>query len=80
MTFDPQSPGHCPTNLEELPLVLTVTEAARVLRIGRTSAYKLVQQHRASAGADGLPSLRLGGRVMIRKVDLVALIDHPRAS
>ena len=61
-------------SLEELPIVLTVTEAAAILRISRTSAYKLTQDWRATAGQSGLPSIRLGGRVMVRRVDLIALV------
>jgi hypothetical protein len=46
--------------LEELPDFLTVEEAARVLRIGRTSAYLLAQQWRHTGGRSGLPVQRLG--------------------
>jgi hypothetical protein len=46
--------------LSELPEFLTVEEAARVLRIGRTSAYLLAQQWRHTGGRSGLPVQRLG--------------------
>jgi len=46
--------------LEELPEFLTVEEAAAVLRIGRTSAYRLFQQWRLTGGEKGLPVVRLG--------------------
>lgn len=39
-------------------LVLSVTEAAEVLGISRTLAYELV-------GRQELPSMRLGGRIVI---------------
>lgn len=41
-------------SLTELPLMLTVAEAAEVLRISRTTAYKLVEMHRTSGGRSGL--------------------------
>jgi hypothetical protein len=37
--------------LDELPEVLTVEEAAAVLRIGRGAAYELARQWRESGGA-----------------------------
>ena len=46
--------------LEELPEFLTVEEAARVLRISRTSAYLLAQRWRHTRGQSGLPVQRLG--------------------
>lgn len=36
--------------LDGLPLMLTVDEAAAVLGISRTTAYKLVELHRTTAG------------------------------
>lgn len=61
-------------DLSDLPLMLTVPEAAQVLRISRTTAYRLVQEHQASGGASGLPHVRLGSRVMVRRVDLAAIV------
>ncbi|HEX2041035.1 MAG TPA: helix-turn-helix domain-containing protein [Acidimicrobiales bacterium] len=44
----------------EVPDFLTVEEAARVLRIGRTTAYQ--QAHRwLDTGGEGLPVLKVGG-------------------
>lgn len=42
------------------PRFLTVEEAAGVLRIGRTSAYALVQRWLATSGREGIPVVRLG--------------------
>jgi excisionase family DNA binding protein len=53
--------------------MLTVAEAASVLRISRTTAYKLVEMHRTTGGRSGLPHVRLGGRVLVRRVDLAAI-------
>ena len=59
--------------LDGLPLMLTVGEAAEVLRISRTTAYKLVELHRSTGGRTGLPHVRLGSRVLVRRVDLSAI-------
>src|SRR5918996_659374 len=42
------------------PDFLTVEEAARVLRIGRTSAYQLAQRWCSTDGREGLPVVRVG--------------------
>ena len=47
-------------SFEELPEVLTVEEAAAVLRIGRTAAYELCRQWRTSGGRQGLPVVAFG--------------------
>ncbi|MDP9355899.1 MAG: helix-turn-helix domain-containing protein [Chloroflexota bacterium] len=52
----------------ESRLVLTVPEAARVLGIGRNSAYAAVLRGE-------LPSLRLGRRVLIPRAALEHLVD-----
>ena len=67
-------PTVAPTSLTGLPLMLTVGEAAAVLRISRASAYKLAHEWRASRGVTGLPTVRLGGRVMVRRVDLAEIV------
>ncbi len=59
--------------VEELPLLLTVDEAAEVLRIGRNGAYAAV--------ANGcLPSVRIGRTIRIPRDALEVLIRaNPRA-
>jgi len=60
--------------------MLTVAEAAEVLRISRTSAYKLAEEWRVTRGVSGLPTIKLGGRVLVRRVDLAVIVgvDPPR--
>lgn len=54
--------------LDDLPLMLTVDEAARVLRMGRNSAYAAV--------ADGsIPSVRFGRVIRVPRQALAALCD-----
>jgi len=54
--------------------MLTVAEAAEVLRISRTSAYKLAEEWRVTRGTSGLPTIKLGGRVLVRRVDLAVIV------
>ena len=60
--------------LDGLPLMLTVGEAAEVLRISRSSAYKLAEEWRVTRGGSGLPTVRLGGRLLVRRVDLAVIV------
>lgn len=69
-----------PSTLDGLPLVLTISEAAVVLRVSRTTAYKLAEEWRASGGRSGLPVIRLGRRLVVRRVDLAALIEGPASA
>ena len=45
---------------DALPIMLTIDEAARVLRIGRSKAYEMAATYTSSAGKHGLPCVRLG--------------------
>jgi hypothetical protein len=62
------------TSLNQLPLMLTVPEAATVLRVSRSSAYKLAQEWEATGGQRGLPVVRFGSRLFVRRVDLAAIV------
>ncbi len=42
------------------PVVYTVQEAARILRIGRSLAYTLARRYLETPGNDGLPVLLVG--------------------
>lgn len=48
--------------LRDLPEVLTVEEAAGVLRIGRRMAYEQAQLWRETGGREGLPVIVIGCR------------------
>jgi excisionase family DNA binding protein len=61
--------------LEELPEVLTVEEAAAVLRIGRGAAYALARQYLATDGREGLPVVRLGRSLRVPRAKLLGLLQ-----
>lgn len=58
---------------EAEPLYVSVTEAARLLGISRTLAYEQAHLGIESEGAEGLPAVRLGRRLLVRRAGLVAL-------
>lgn len=51
-------------------LTVTVTEAAEILGVSRTSAYELVR-------AGTLPSVRLGRRIVVTRRTLEGLLGAP---
>jgi excisionase family DNA binding protein len=50
------------TPTDVAPDTLTIEEVARVLRIGRSTAYKLVHEYDDTDGASGLPAKWVGGQ------------------
>ena len=70
-----RSPGKAPltaAQLRALPPLLDLMTAARVLGLGRTTAYEL-----ARAGLWPTPLLRIGRRFKVPTAPLLALIDLP---
>ena len=61
----------------EPPDLLTVEEAARLLRIGRTNAYELVRRWLATGGAEGVPALRVGHLLRVPRHGLEELVGGP---
>ena len=51
-----------------VPDLLTVMEAAGVLRVGRTTAYDQVGKYFDTDGADGMPCIRVGGQLRVPRV------------
>ena len=49
--------------------LLTIPEAARFLRIGRSAAYDLARRFEATGGNEGIPCVRVGGRLLRVPVD-----------
>jgi hypothetical protein len=54
--------------------LLTVEEAAKVLRVGRSLAYQLTGEYLASGGTSGLPCIRLGSCLRVPRWALVELV------
>lgn len=67
------------TELTE-PEVLTIEEAAAILRIGRNSAYALARQWRTTGGREGLPCIELGRTLRVPRSALDQLLAPPSAS
>lgn len=63
------------TAVADLPEVLTIDEAARVLRIGRNNAYALAREWLATGGARGLPVVKLGRSLRVPRAALQRLLD-----
>ena len=59
----------------EVPEVLTVEEAARLLRISRGLAYQLARRFVDSGGQEGLPVLRLGRRLLVPRSQIERLLS-----
>ena len=53
--------------------VLTVEEAASVLRIGRSLAYQMAREYDTTGGLSGLPVVRLGGCLRVPRWALLEL-------
>lgn len=57
-----------PTDLDQLPALISVPQAAKILGLKRSSAYRY-------AAAGDLPVKRLGGRVYVITAKIRPLID-----
>ncbi len=63
--------------MDELPEVLTVEEAAAVLRIGRGTAYELTRRFRETNGRVGLPVVAFGRCLRVPRAALLRLLEEP---
>ena len=57
-----------------MPVLLTVEEAGALLRIGRTKAYAMAKQWRATGGEAGLPVIDLGHVLRVPRRALEELV------
>lgn len=68
-TRNPESPAP--------PDFLTLEEAARIARIGRTTAYDIAREYEATAGASGLPVVRFGKQLRVPRYRLEEWLGGP---
>jgi len=59
------------------PDFLTVEEAAEVLRLGRTAAYKEARKYEASHGAAGIPVERFGKQFRVPRCKIEERLGGP---
>ena len=59
--------------------LLTIPEAAKFLRIGRSAAYELARRFEATGGAEGLPCVRIGDRLLRVPIDALREMVAVRA-
>ena len=59
------------------PDFLTLEEAARIARIGRTTAYDIAREYEATAGASGLPVVRFGKQLRVPRYRLEEWLGGP---
>jgi excisionase family DNA binding protein len=64
----PRAPSVLTSEAEGRPLAVSVPEAGRLLGIGRNSAYDAVRSGQ-------IPSLRIGGRIVVPLQALLRLLD-----
>lgn len=67
-------------SVDPLPDLLTVEEAAAVLRISRGKAYELAREWRATGGEAGMPVLDFGNVLRVPRHALEAMVGGPLTS
>jgi len=63
-----------------VPDLLTIEEAARVLRIGRTKAYAMGQEWRVTDGRSGIKVREFGGQLRVPRVWIEEQLGAPLRS
>jgi hypothetical protein len=63
--------------IDRPPSMLTVVEAAKLLRIGRTKAYVLAHEWLDTGGKSGLPCIDFGDVLRVPRVQLELLVGGP---
>ena len=74
-TMRPAAPGAARC-LADFGDILTVEEAAAVLRISRGAAYDAARRWRATR-SEGLPVVQIGRRLLVPRTALETVLEHP---
>lgn len=80
MAVRPDRISHSSLRADPLPALLTVEEAAELLRIGRTKAYAMTREWRTTGGLSGLPVVDFGSVLRVPLAALEARIGGPLVS
>lgn len=70
--------GELEAALAHLPLMMTVEEAAEVLRVSRAHAYALARRYLETDGREGIPVLRVGHCLRVPRWALIELLSTGR--
>lgn len=57
--------------------VLTIDEAAIILRISRNAAYAAAREWRATGGKTGIPCIEIGRTLRVPRAELERLLGRP---
>jgi hypothetical protein len=69
------------TDIDTVSEVLTIEEAASILRISRNAAYAAARQWRATGGKDGLPCIEIGRTLRVPREGLRRMLGvTPRST
>ena len=64
-------------DIDDQTEVLTVEEAAAILRISRNAAYAAAREWRSSGGEHGIPCIEIGRTLRVPRANLDRLLGHP---
>lgn len=65
------------TETDPLAEVLTIDEAAAILRINRNAAYAAAREWRATGGKAGIPCIEIGRTLRVPRADFERLLGRP---
>lgn len=65
--YNPQNAAH---RIEDMPFLLTVPEAAKILRCGKTKIYELSKTEK------DFPAIRLAGAIRIQRDGLIRWLEQ----
>jgi excisionase family DNA binding protein len=60
---------------DDLPRLLTVGQAAKVLQIGRSKGYELTVEYERTGGVSGLPFIWVGNQKRIPRDELAGYVE-----